>query len=473
VTDEASQASTIDPGERQELEQLRAEVALLRAAQERSSSASDGGSGDASGRRPRRAWGRTVGATALILLAAILAPLSVVSVWARAQVTDTERYVQTVAPLADDPAVQSAIANSITDRVFEYIDIQGLTTQAFAALAEKGSLPPALAVQLQALAVPLANGVRGFAEDQVLNAVRSDVFASAWREANRAAHQQLVAALTGQEGSTVRIEGDAVTVDMAAFLTVVKQRLVSSGFQLAERIPAVKAEFVLFQSADVGKVQQGFNLLNTLGLWLPFVCLLLAGLGIYLARNHRQAFLGTGVGLAVAMLVTGAALTVARRAYLDGVPPTILPADAAAVLYDTLVRFLRDAIRAGFLIGMVVAAAAFFAGPSVTAVMLRRLLNAGFAAAKGGLASLGLDLDPVTRWVAPRAFTLRVGVLVAAFVVLLLQRYRTPELVGWVAVGVVVALAVIQFLAITPRPPRRYQVEPLESRAAPAPAPAG
>lgn len=104
--------------------------------------------------------------------------------------------------------------------------------------------------------MPLVNGVHGFAQDQVLAAVRSDAFAKIWVEANRSAHQQLVAALTGEGDTFLRIEGDAVKVVLSAFLTVVKQRLVSSGFQSADRIPAVKAEFVVFRSTQVTKVQR-------------------------------------------------------------------------------------------------------------------------------------------------------------------------------------------------------------------------
>ena len=46
----------------------------------------------------------------LIVVGCVLAPLAGVAVWARNQVTNTDRYVTTVAPLARDPAIQAAIA---------------------------------------------------------------------------------------------------------------------------------------------------------------------------------------------------------------------------------------------------------------------------------------------------------------------------------------------------------------------------
>jgi hypothetical protein len=100
--------------ERAELSRLRAENAALRAQVQ------------AAGDRPpqpggRQRW-RTIVASLLIVLGCVLAPLAGVAVWARNQVTNTDRYVTTVAPLARDPAIQAAVADQITAQVFSYID---------------------------------------------------------------------------------------------------------------------------------------------------------------------------------------------------------------------------------------------------------------------------------------------------------------------------------------------------------------
>ncbi len=61
------------------------------------------------GRVSRQRW-RTIVAVLLIVLGCVMAPLAGVAVWARNQVTNTDRYVRTVAPLAADPAFQATIA---------------------------------------------------------------------------------------------------------------------------------------------------------------------------------------------------------------------------------------------------------------------------------------------------------------------------------------------------------------------------
>lgn len=439
------ESGTLSNNERAELLRLRAEVARLHEL-----GAEPPGRPPRGGRRAGR-WARATFAALLLVISCLLAPLSVVAVWLRGEVTDTDRYVETVTPLAKDPAVQRAITTDLTNIVFTYIDVQGLTQRALAALAGRGDLPPDMATQLQALAVPVANGVRSFTQDQIQQVVQSNVFAEAWVQANRSAHQQLVSALSGESSGGVIVEDNAVKVNLAAFLAVVKERLVANGFQLAARIPEVNATFVVFESADVGKVQRLFSLLDRLGLWLPVILLATAALGIYLSRNHRLAFIATGLGVAVAMLGAAVGLAVLRRSYLQGVPDDVLPTGAASVIFDTVVRFLREALRAAFLAGLLVALGAFLTGPSVTASTIRRWFVTGFAFLKGQLAELKVPLTGITRWAAARARMLRAISVTIALAIVLTQRYKTPELVAWTAVALLAALAAIELLAVEPR----------------------
>src|SRR3954449_7087931 len=101
------------------------------------------------------AW-RPVVATGLIVVAAILAPLCVVANWARDHIEDTDRYIETVGPLADDPDVQAAIAARVDEVVFNYLDLDAATRQVTEALAAQ-NLPPRVEATLRAAAGPLAD----------------------------------------------------------------------------------------------------------------------------------------------------------------------------------------------------------------------------------------------------------------------------------------------------------------------------
>jgi hypothetical protein len=287
----------------------------------------------------RQRW-RTIVAVLLIVVGCVLAPLAGVAVWARNQVTNTDRYVRTVAPLAADPAIQAAMADQITTQIFTYLDVQGLTDQTVDALAARG-LRPQVADQLRGFAGPLASGIQSFVGTEVDKIVQSQAFADAWTQANRLAHQALVKALTGQGSEAVTVEGDTVTLNLAPFIETVKQRLVASGFSLAARIPQVNASFVLFDVKNLTQARSAFDLLNTLGIWLPIIAIVLLGIGVSVAKDHRRALVGAAVGVAVAMVGLGLSLAVFRTIYLDAVPAQVLPHDAAAVLYDTIVAYLR------------------------------------------------------------------------------------------------------------------------------------
>ena len=67
-------------------------------------------------------------------------------------------------------------------------------------------------------AQPIANGVQGWVHDQVGRFVASEQFAQAWAEANRTAHAQLVAALTGNESGGVVVRGDTVSVQLSGLV---------------------------------------------------------------------------------------------------------------------------------------------------------------------------------------------------------------------------------------------------------------
>jgi hypothetical protein len=435
--------------ERVELERLRIEVARLRSGASRVDGADPVRRARVGG---RRTWPRTVVGFVLIGLAALLAPLAVVAVWARGQVSDTDRYVQTVAPLADDPAVQEAVTTNITTVVFQYLDVRGLTQQGIDALASSGRLPPLLAARLDGLVDPITNGVYTFTEDQVGSFVRSQAFADAWVATNRTAHESLVAALRGDTSGPVQVQGETVSVQLGTVVTAVKQRLVDRGFSLAERIPPVNPQFTLFQSADLPKVQQGYRLLDDMGNWMPFIVLALGALGVYVVPGHRRALVAAGLALFAGMLLVAVLLALARQRYLDGLPDQ-LPRDAGAVLFDTVVRFLREALRAIALVGLVVAAGAFLTGPSATATAVRGLAVRAGVGTRSGLSRLGLQMPAVSRWFAAQARTLRAVAAAVAVVALIVPAYLTPATVAWVVAALLAVLFAIVVLA-APEPPR-------------------
>jgi hypothetical protein len=108
--------------------------------------------------RPRR-----IAAALLVVVTSIVVTVAVVGVWARRNALDTDKWVGTVGPIGEDPAVQQALATWMTTELMGAID-----TEAFfeSVLPERGG----------ALAAPLTSAVRGFVEDQIDGFLASDTF---------------------------------------------------------------------------------------------------------------------------------------------------------------------------------------------------------------------------------------------------------------------------------------------------------
>lgn len=435
-----SEPPDADPAE---VQRLRDEVANLRQELATATAAPT----PAPPRDPGRS--RSIAAVTLIVLACLLAPLAVVSVWASREVSDTDRYVQTVAPLAQNTDLQNAVTDDITNQISQRVNINDLTTQVLTAISNQG-LSPQAAATLQGLNGPIAAGVESFLHNSVAKIVESQAFETAWEIANRNAHQQLVALLSGKEGGAVTAKNGMVQINLGPFIAQVKQQLISQGFGFANQIPVINTSFTLLESQQVTRAQFAYRALNALGLWLPIVALLLGLIGVYVAKNHRHALIGFGLGVAASMLLLGAGLAVVRPIYLNAVPTDVLPRNAAGAVFDTLVRFLRDALRATALAGLVVAAGAFLTGQSETAVRTRGACVNGIGWMRGRSESMGLRTGPVGAWTYAHKRLLHIGAVVVGLAILTLIPHSTIGAVIGVTVLVLVAVGVIEFLG---RPP--------------------
>ncbi|SEE86751.1 hypothetical protein [Jiangella alba] len=371
ATDGGAGEDGLGAGDRAELERLRTEVAQLRAA---GTAAGEAPVGPASPARAQAAPGgrwRAWLAPVLIFIGCVLAIPATAAVWVDSVVTNTDRYVETVGPLARNPDIERAVTNRVTNRLMQEIDVPGVVKEASDLLAAQGARPR-LTSTLNDLAGPIGGAVQGWVHDQVGTVVASDRFADAWTQANRAAHQALVAALTGKnENGAVQVEGNTVSIQLAPVIEDAKQRLVDAGFSRASAIPSTDMTLTLFQSDDVEKAQAGFRLIDRLGTWLPVIALAFIAAGVLVARGRRRALVGAGIGLALAMLVLGAALTIARPVYLGALPPEVDDA-AAGALFDQVVSLLRTTLRMVLAAGLAVALVAWLTGPSPQAVAVRR-----------------------------------------------------------------------------------------------------
>jgi hypothetical protein len=249
---------------------------------------------------------RRVLSVVLLALACLLVPLGTLSVWAKYEVGDSDRYVATMAPLAAEPAVRGAVADAVTNGIVAQLD-----------------------------AGPLQSTVDAFVHDAVESFTGTDAFQKAWNTANRAARDAVQQAIDdGTDGP--------VTIDLAPVTGQVRQQLSDDGVAFADRIPVTHTTITVMSSRDLDRLRQSLRLLQRAGLWLPFAAFAFAAAGLTLARRRRRALTWAAFGVALAAAALLVALATSRSLTLDNLPSDV-DRSAAGAAYDALSSSVRTA----------------------------------------------------------------------------------------------------------------------------------
>jgi hypothetical protein len=325
-----------------EVAHLRAENAALRA----------------SARRRERM--RRGGVVLLLVLGCGLAALSVVAIWLRVTLLDTDRYVDTVAPIAAQPAVQDAVADKLETAIYSRIDFGSLAREV---LPERADV----------MAPVIETGVKSFISARITDFTRSQRFQDVWTEANLRAHTRLIGLLEGGRSGRLVLDEDTVYLDLSPAVDRVKSALQERGLtRIASAIPpSVDGQIQLVQSEGLVSAQRGVRLLKAVAWLLPLLSLLCLAGSVFLSRPRRRGLLHAAIGVALAMLLLVAALGVARSAYLDALGSGALPRDAASSIFDTLVTFLRNGVRAVIIVAVLLALVSFVFGLPLGALWSR------------------------------------------------------------------------------------------------------
>ncbi|MFD4794232.1 hypothetical protein KZO11_18605 [Streptomyces anulatus] len=270
----------------------------------------------------------------LLVLLAVLVPLSALSAWVDLEIDDTDRYVAAVSPLASDPAVQTTVADLVTEKAMRQIDLG-----------------------------PLQDTVREFLHETVRSFTTTEAFRNAWDTANRAAHKAVAAALDGDSG-------EAVTIDLAPVIDQVKQDLVRDGVPFADQIPVERTEITVLGPGQADDLRNSFRLLRYGSIWPAVATLvfLVLVVGIATVRRGMRAGLWAtatvGAGFVLGAIVLRVLVAAGRSRVLDEVPDS--DRDAAAAVVDALTASLRTTVWVVLAVG-----AALLVGAVLARVLLR------------------------------------------------------------------------------------------------------
>ncbi|MET9381120.1 hypothetical protein ABZY09_08495 [Streptomyces sp. NPDC002928] len=268
---------------------------------------------------------RTSLSAVLIALACLLAPFGALAAWAAYGLADTGRYVTTMAPLAADPDVRDAVADTVGAGIMREVDRRETEVR------------------------PIRGAVAPFVHEAVRSFTRTQAFRTAWDEGNRATHDAVLRALRGERDR-------AVTVDLAPVTAQVKRQLAHDHVPFANRIPVQHTEVAVLAAQDLGRLRKGFHVLEIAGFWLPVAACVFAVTGIAVAVHRRRAVTATALGTAFGGALLGVAVALGRRLTLGDLPDEV-SRPAAGVVYDALTSTLRTAAWLLLTLGLTVAAA--------------------------------------------------------------------------------------------------------------------
>lgn len=325
--------------------------------------------------------------TTLIVVATVLAVVSAVTTWVRVQALDTDAWATASSELLEDAEVRAALATYLVDELYSGLDVAGQL---------ESSLPDTLG----GLAGPLAGALRGPAIDGVERVLERPRLQEAWTEANRRAHAALVAIVRNDTGENVSTTDGAVVLDLGGAVQTVGEDLGLPAAAL-DRIPDDLGQVTVFESDELGDVQDAVRVLDVLSWFLFLVVVGLYGLAVFLAEGRRRETL-RNVGLAV---VTGGVIlfalrSVAVRVAVDAIVENPSNRAVGGVVGEVFTQLLVSMATTGIVIGLVIAAYAALLGPHRWAIAARRRIRS--TPSPGLVIALGaIGLVIVLAWWSP------------------------------------------------------------------------
>lgn len=419
---------------------------------------------EALGGRPRkRHRTRRILAPILVVLTVVVFTATVPAAWGARTVLNTDRYVATVAPLANDPAVQQSIASKVTAQVFEALNVEGVISDALASIGDRATV----------LAGPLTTALRGFVQEQVLRVVQSDAFDTFWIEANRFVHTQVVEVLKGNEEQVSVVEGK-VLLNLVPLINLALVQIEGVAGDLIGRdvtlpqidpdtprseavnrleqalgvnLPDDYGSIQVYDADSLAALQQALFTFQRLLILLLILIPVLVAVTLLVSTRRRRTLIQLAVGGAIGLVLIRRLAIVGRDDLFASVDTQDFPSVRVLTneLMDSLFRYT------GILLAIVLLTLliALLTGPYPWAVAFRRWvgdLGRSFGAAIGGKP---LPETGRLRWIRDHrdGLMLAGGVLAVA-----LFLFVDLTLLAFVVVGVLLALYELALWRLAPEP---------------------
>ena len=305
----------------------------------------------------RLAW-RSWVPWAIVVLAAVITLVAALNVWVKRQALDTNNWTNASARLLEDPRIRSAVSVYLVNQLYANVNVSQQLQQ---------ELPPAV----KPLAPQIALGLQQVAIRATDTLLARPRIQQLWRNANRRAHQLLIALLDGKHNVLQSSDGNVVLNLQPILQELEKQTGIGS--RLQGRLPPDAGKITILKGNQLQAARTSVKVIRVLSYFLIFLVIALYGLAMYLSRDRRKILLGAGVSILVVGLLVLVVRRFAGNYLVDQLTNNPNAKSAVSATWAIGTELLRNVGENLIVYGLVVLFAAWIAGPSRPATWCRRV----------------------------------------------------------------------------------------------------
>jgi Short C-terminal domain len=305
-----------------------------------------------------RARRRTV--KGLVILGSLLAFLSVFAIWTERQALNTDDWVSTSGRLIQNQTIRAAVGDYLVDQLYENVDVEK-------------ELEDILPGDTKDLAGPAAGGLRQVAGDGANRVLETSTAQTLWEDANRSAHEQLIAVLEDKGDAVSTSEGN-VSLNLGSLLTNLADQ-VGIGQDLADKLPPDAGQIQILRSDELKTAQNIAVAIKGLAIVLSLLTFIAFAAAIYLTREGRWVtVLYSGIGLVAAGFVVIVFREIAGGIVVDQLVVTESAKPAGEASWSIATSLMTSIAGTVILVGVLFAIAGWLASPTSSARATRRVL---------------------------------------------------------------------------------------------------
>lgn len=268
-----------------------------------------------------------------VVLSTLLVPIGITATWLSLRVDNTEAYVDTVAPLAEEPELRAALANEVADTAIATLE---------------SNVPLGL----------LPDGVDTVVRRSTEDVIESDSFPEFWRQANADAHKEFLAIAHDRDDNVVA--DGYVIVDLQPLLDDVLTDFAAEFGIPANLVPSTPLPLPVVRESRLEQARGAYQVLDALAWWVPLMWVGLVALAVLVARGIRGR-LWVGAACAVGVAVGGALVLLLTPPVTDAVVDQVEPQkqDLARLVIEVVVDSLDNTALTAVIVGLVVGGVLF------------------------------------------------------------------------------------------------------------------